>query len=391
MNRFVLAALAFSLLLGGVNRLSAQQIDLKAEGYTLKADKSTGVMVEGSGSSSLGPGLHYIPGSRVGGVFTVLNRGTKRAPDVTLRAKDLPTGWKFSAPDDFDADPGLRVSAGFSITVPADAAARKYSFLIEAYHAKEAHREDNFFGVVFNVIKDPYPMPDVDHGDRQKFAKQTRETELDQATKTTLSREIPGDQGLARIGKVYTWVDKNFRRDSRHGELVAKRSAQEIFKSGTLTGCNDHGILKTAILRSFGYPVVFMNTANVDWAEQFQTGKASGPHKGHTFLEVYVQNKWIVLDSVTGHYTEDYDFNNPVLRLNDPKNKEETFFVYHKGQDHWTIGVRSNEDNQVQMDRFARYYPLQTIKVPNKKFEDIKDLAKKAGYVPKLLPRKDAG
>ena len=95
---------------------------------------------------------------------------------------------------------------------------------------------------------------------------------------------------------------------------MAKQSAQEICASRRLSGCNDWGLLLTAILRSLDYPVVFMNAAGIEWAKRYRNDPTL-EFSGHAFLEIWVTGKWIVMDSVTGEYIQDYDIHNPVIPI----------------------------------------------------------------------------
>ena len=105
-----------------------------------------------------------------------------------------------------------------------------------------------------------------------------------------------------------------------------------------------------------------MNAASIQWAKKYRENLSEG-FRGHTFLEIYVEGKWILLDSTSGHYIEDYDFNDPVLHIH---KKRGGFFVYQKGLDQWSMGVKGIEDNEKIMKEFALNYPLEKISIKDK-------------------------
>jgi hypothetical protein len=220
-----------------------------------------------------------------------------------------------------------------------------------------------------------FPIGNIDHSNPDIYAKPTRETQLSKDTIEKLKGKFPQPNNLNKIGLIYQWVKRNFTGKPAGGKLIARRSAQEIFDSRMISGCNDSGILKTAILRAFNYPVVFMNAASINWAKRYRKGQR-GSSYGHVFLEIYIKsmNRWIVMDSVTSEYIEDYDFNDPVIPIPKSRIKEKAYFVYHKGKDHWTMGVFSKKDNAKDMRKFASTYPLKTIIIKPK---EIKRLMKR--------------
>jgi hypothetical protein len=210
-----------------------------------------------------------------------------------------------------------------------------------------------------------FPVKDVDHSDPWVFARPTPQTQLSQEIIEELNLLFPGDNTVEKIGKVHCWVRENFEKYRGGGRMVAKQSARQLFEGRKLSGCNDWGLLQTAILRSLKYPVVFMNAANIQWAKEYRKN-ISENFIGHTFLEIYIQERWILMDSTSGHYIEDYDLSDPVLPIH---KKRGGFFVYQKGLDQWSMGVKSIEDNQKIMIEFALNYPLEKILIKKKEIK----------------------
>ena len=225
------------------------------------------------------------------------------------------------------------------------------------------------------LLSRKYPVKNVDHSNPHEFAKATEQTKLKPETVEKLKKQFPQPNNLAKIRAIYRWIKKNFTGERGGGRMVAKRSAAEIFQSKKLTGCNDKGLLVTAILRVFDFPVVFMNAAGIDWAKKYRKNPR-GKRSGHVFLEVFLldEKKWIVLDSTSSEYIDDYDYNDPVIPIPKSGANERGYFVYQKGKDHWTMGIRSIKDNAKLMKAFAKTYSLETIVIRTK---EIKRLLKK--------------
>ena len=69
---------------------------------------------------------------------------------------------------------------------------------------------------------------------------------------------------------------------------------------------------------------------------------------GHVMTEVYVLEKWILLDN-DGTFVEDYDCMNPFISTMD----DQGLFTYAKGKDIWDYGVREESDTHNLMINFS--------------------------------------
>jgi len=239
---------------------------------------------------------------------------------------------------------------------------------------KGARVKDSFKDGENDKNHNKFPVKNVDHSDPALFSPPTEQTRLSPDVVEQNKQLYPGENDMEKIKKIHAWVKENFEKYRGQGRMVAKQSAQQLYDGRKLSGCNDWGLLQTAMLRSVGFPVVFMNAANIDWAKKYRDDPSgSRGFHGHTFLEIYVDQRWILMDSTTGQYIEDYDFNDPILHIH---KKRGGYFVYQKGLDHWTMGVRSIEDNEKIMKDFALTYPLNTISIQDKEIKRLVPLIK---------------
>jgi len=120
-------------------------------------------------------------------------------------------------------------------------------------------------------------------------------------------------------------------------------------KSGVLSGCNDYGLVTLTILRSLGFPTVFVQSARLDWIKEvINKNENSRRVRGHIFLEVKVEGKWLLFDSTAGIIYLKYDKNNFSL----PKE----YYVFSKSLDGWETGcINLCENNKIMLNLFKDF------------------------------------
>jgi len=74
-----------------------------------------------------------------------------------------------------------------------------------------------------------------------------------------------------------------------------ERTAQEIWESKTMASCTDYTLLFVTFARQIGYPATFLHTAEDNYIKQLKNNK-NCHHDGHSFCEVFYENKWILVD-----------------------------------------------------------------------------------------------
>lgn len=155
---------------------------------------------------------------------------------------------------------------------------------------------------------------------------------------------------LYDIVKIFRWKQGTFIPYQGGGDLIGISTADTIYEVKRLSGCHDHGLIMASVLRRYGFPVILIDSADVQWAKDFHDGTATG-YLGHVFLEVYVNGGWILLDSTSGDYALDY--NHDLLSLHyDGETKE--YYVLLKGLDTNDCEVYAKSDlYQTHMAEFA--------------------------------------
>lgn len=181
------------------------------------------------------------------------------------------------------------------------------------------------------------------------------------------------EQSLAHLGDIYRWLKREFTVYSAHGQTIGVVTVDTLLTNRRLGGCHDHGLVYAAVARELGYPAVMARTVSIAWTEQFQAG-VQGTHVGHVFVEVYLDDKWLLIDSTNGWYVEEgYDPADPVIPLKGSiagSNDEiYGFHVERKGIDTWDFGIHSPDESTEAMEAFARQLDLESIVYPEYNFK----------------------
>jgi hypothetical protein len=183
------------------------------------------------------------------------------------------------------------------------------------------------------------------------------------------------EQSIIHLGEVYRWLKNEFTSYSAGGKTIGVVTVDQLLKERCLDGCHDHALVYAAVVRELGYPAVMAHTVSIAWIEQFQENAEKAKlHIGHVFVEVYVDGRWVLIDSTNGWYVdEDYDPVDPVIPLRGTiagSSKEiYGFYVEYKGIDTWACGVHSPTEEKEAMDEVARQLNLENITYPEHTFQ----------------------
>lgn len=183
-------------------------------------------------------------------------------------------------------------------------------------------------------------------------------------------------KSISQLRRVFLWKRREFEPYSAGGKTIGVVTVDQLLEERRLGGCNDHGLVFASVVRELGYPAVMVFTASIAWMELYQAGEPSD-HIGHVFVEVYVDGKWVLIDSTSGHYVQEgYDPTNPVIPLKGTiagsSDEIYGFYVTHKGIDQWDLGIHSRDDRYVMMDEAADQVELESLIYPSYTFERFK-------------------
>ncbi len=132
---------------------------------------------------------------------------------------------------------------------------------------------------------------------------------------------------LEKIFQILSWIDKNISSEEdkkKVDKIFASRTADELIKEKNDTGCHDTTLISVTFLRALGFPAKYVLGIN---KEQPNKG-------GHCVAEVYVNEKWTLIDPTF------FQLNLIPKRSNFYKENH----IIKKGLDSWDCGVRTEED-----------------------------------------------
>jgi len=145
----------------------------------------------------------------------------------------------------------------------------------------------------------------------------------DPAAITAQASRLKADSNLETIRNVLNWMEKNLKYDAQ--KAYAWRNYDDVIREKAYGGCADQGIVCGALLKGAGIPAVWVKTMDVGWIWDFKKGRPFQSWSGHVFLEVWVDQKWMLLDPGAKLIYPDY---RPQVRIL-PGNR----FAYDRGND----------------------------------------------------------
>ncbi len=182
------------------------------------------------------------------------------------------------------------------------------------------------------------PRLKVEHGSKSldRWLRSGEQSEITPEIQE-LAKKLEAEDPWVTLRRINRWVlthNKQVKRSRAWRKSVfRKRTAAQLLNSGEMTGCGDFAVLLAALFRAAGFPTVYVGSLKKDWVRGWADGNRSGSFMGHSFLEVYVNGEWILVDSTEGYYWRGYDPKNPNL----PRG----YYAYGKGVDPWDLGIKS--------------------------------------------------
>ncbi|SHJ31687.1 transglutaminase domain-containing protein [Desulfofundulus thermosubterraneus] len=140
------------------------------------------------------------------------------------------------------------------------------------------------------------------------------------------------------IKTILNWKNKNFHTVPAGGKYVGKITVNEIIQKKQLSGCHDHALLVGSILRKYGFPVVMVDATGIQFSLDYP--KKTKSFSGHVFLEVYIDDKWILLDPTSGKYITNYNPFNPIIPIKLGQ-EYKGYYVMLKGLDPDDYGINN--------------------------------------------------
>ncbi|MCP3953452.1 MAG: transglutaminase domain-containing protein [Desulfobacterales bacterium] len=142
--------------------------------------------------------------------------------------------------------------------------------------------------------------------------------------------QIRGMNRRERLYKAVDYVWANFTYDNWLNDKAFTRSAGELFETRVLGGCSDFALAQVALFRAVGVPARMVLTANTEWMAAFKENDLLIT-TGHVFIEAYLEDRWLLIDSTYRLLFEGYD---PAAR-SFPRNE----YLFKRARDYWSLGI----------------------------------------------------
>lgn len=190
----------------------------------------------------------------------------------------------------------------------------------------------------------------IDYETPEKYLLPGDQSEISQ----TLYLEIKDSIGsvphnMTGVLKICHWVNQNFTKVN--GNDIGNKSVEQLYALKTMYDAHSSALLISATLRRLGFPTVLIEAGSIQWAYDYRLGDESR-YTIHVMSEVFVNNKWILLDNNCTFVT-DYDPMNPYISVMNKNLYPKGLFVYAKARDSWGYDVRRASDTEDKVIDFA--------------------------------------
>lgn len=203
----------------------------------------------------------------------------------------------------------------------------------------------------------------IDYDNPDKYLQPGKKTTIKKEYLETIRQEMSvSGKTMDDIRVIFLWKQLKFRKMYAQGKFIGKSNVNSILKEGVLTGHHDDGLLMVAVFREFGFPAVMVDAVGVQWAFGYKKGETE-MFLGHVYVEVFVEGKWILLDTTSNRYIENYSPLDPVIPL-PTKFEPKGFYVMLKGVDTAAYGIKSYGALKKKMKAYAKIIKELTLTPP---------------------------
>ena len=143
---------------------------------------------------------------------------------------------------------------------------------------------------------------------------------------------ITGETDLERVIGAMRYVGEHLAYDPAENATQFLRDADRLFADQTLGGCAEFALAELALIKAMGFQARLALTANDKWIKRWRENDLATPN-GHSFIEVRLGGKWLLLDPTYFNIYGDYAPGAPYLPGN------EIFMI--RCADFWEIGVEN--------------------------------------------------
>lgn len=161
------------------------------------------------------------------------------------------------------------------------------------------------------------------------------------------ARQITGKSRRERLFSAKAHLLSGFTYDPERNPAAFEISAEDLFSDRILGGCSDYALVEVTLYRAVGIPSRLVLTVNVDWMLQ-QPADPPALAEGHCFVEVYLENRWHLVDPTFRWLFSEY-------------NPESSYFphgeyLFKRGKDFWDMGIPDIRRFDQQLKIFCKNF-----------------------------------
>jgi hypothetical protein len=142
---------------------------------------------------------------------------------------------------------------------------------------------------------------------------------------------IEGSTPEQKLLAIHRWIDSRFTYKADY--FNEWRTFDQMLIDGAYGGCANYSLIFGSLTRACGIPTVWVKALDADWIRGFRTKGTEGSWNGHVFLEIFIHDRWMLLDDTQLVLYEDYDPKTRIL----PGNR----YAYDKGGDPYDLVLSS--------------------------------------------------
>jgi hypothetical protein len=142
-----------------------------------------------------------------------------------------------------------------------------------------------------------------------------------------VAAQIEGTTPEKKLVSIHNWIESHVAYKADY--FSEWRTFDQMLDDKTQGGCAQYSVLFGSLARACGIPTVWVKTLDADWIRGFRTKATEGSWNGHVFLEIYIHDRWMLLDDTQLVLHKDYDTKTRIL----PGNR----YAYDKGADPYEL------------------------------------------------------
>jgi len=149
----------------------------------------------------------------------------------------------------------------------------------------------------------------------------------DGAALSGVDARLRGASDEATLANIWRWLRDDFAVRNITSEY-GWRTVAEIVERKSYIGCADHALVYGCAARACGIPTVWVKSLDASWIRNFRNGREWDGGNGHVFLEMFIENRWRLVDATQDEIFDEYD---PAQRLLPGRGGDR--YAYDKGGD----------------------------------------------------------